>query len=37
VGVGGDVFSKDFRIAHVEEAARRIRHAMDTARAHNHA
>jgi 2-dehydro-3-deoxyphosphogluconate aldolase / (4S)-4-hydroxy-2-oxoglutarate aldolase len=32
VGVGGDVFSKDFTFDHVEDAARRVRHAMDTAR-----
>ena len=32
VGVGGDVFSKQFTMGHIEEAARRIRHAMDTAR-----
>ena len=37
VGVGGDVFSKEFRVDHIEEAARRVRHAMDTARAHTHA
>ncbi|HXS08475.1 MAG TPA: bifunctional 4-hydroxy-2-oxoglutarate aldolase/2-dehydro-3-deoxy-phosphogluconate aldolase [Candidatus Krumholzibacteria bacterium] len=36
VGVGGDVFSKQFNHDHVEDAARRIRHAMDTARAHAH-
>ena len=35
VGVGGEVFSKDFRMEHIEEAARRTRHAMDSARAHN--
>ena len=35
VGVGGDVFSKDFTFNHIEEAARRIRHAMDTARGHS--
>lgn len=35
VGVGADVFSKDFRSDHIAEAARRVRHAMDTARAHN--
>ena len=34
VGVGGDVFSKTFTFDHIEEAARRIRHAMDTARGH---
>lgn len=32
VGVGGDVFSKQFTMDHIEEAARRMRHAMDTAR-----
>jgi len=37
VGVGGEVFSKDFKMEHIEEAARRIRHAMDTARAHTQA
>jgi len=36
VGVGGEVFSKDFTFDHIEEAARRTRHAMDTARAHPH-
>lgn len=36
VGVGGDVFSKDFTFDHIEEAARRIRHAMDTARHQSH-
>jgi 2-dehydro-3-deoxyphosphogluconate aldolase/(4S)-4-hydroxy-2-oxoglutarate aldolase len=36
VGVGGDVFSKDFTLDHIEDAARRVRHAMDTARAHAH-
>ena len=36
VGVGGDVFSKEFTMDHIEEAARRVRHAMDSARAHAH-
>jgi 2-dehydro-3-deoxyphosphogluconate aldolase/(4S)-4-hydroxy-2-oxoglutarate aldolase len=36
VGVGGDVFSKEFNMDHIEEAARRVRHAMDSARAHAH-
>jgi 2-dehydro-3-deoxyphosphogluconate aldolase/(4S)-4-hydroxy-2-oxoglutarate aldolase len=34
VGVGSEVFSRDFTFGHIEEAARRIRHAMDTARHH---
>jgi 2-dehydro-3-deoxyphosphogluconate aldolase/(4S)-4-hydroxy-2-oxoglutarate aldolase len=33
VGVGGDVFPADFTLDHVESAARRIRQAMDAARA----
>ena len=33
VGVGGEVFPEGFTLAHVEEAARRIRRAMDAARA----
>jgi len=32
VGVGGDVFPKQFTLDHVEQAARRIRQAMDAAR-----
>jgi 2-dehydro-3-deoxyphosphogluconate aldolase/(4S)-4-hydroxy-2-oxoglutarate aldolase len=36
VGVGAEVFSKDFTFSHIEEAARRVRHAMDSARAHAH-
>jgi 2-dehydro-3-deoxyphosphogluconate aldolase/(4S)-4-hydroxy-2-oxoglutarate aldolase len=37
VGVGAEVFSKDFTVDHIEDAARRTRHAMDSARAHTHA
>jgi 2-dehydro-3-deoxyphosphogluconate aldolase/(4S)-4-hydroxy-2-oxoglutarate aldolase len=33
VGVGGDVFPKGFTLEHVEESSRRIRRAMDAARA----
>lgn len=36
VGVGAEVFSKDFTFNHIEDAARRTRHAMDSARAHTH-
>ncbi|HET6347715.1 MAG TPA: bifunctional 4-hydroxy-2-oxoglutarate aldolase/2-dehydro-3-deoxy-phosphogluconate aldolase [Candidatus Krumholzibacteria bacterium] len=36
VGVGSEVFSKDFTINHIEDAARRTRHAMDSARTHPH-
>jgi 2-dehydro-3-deoxyphosphogluconate aldolase/(4S)-4-hydroxy-2-oxoglutarate aldolase len=36
VGVGADVFSRDFTFDHIEDAARRMRHAMDSARAHAH-
>jgi 2-dehydro-3-deoxyphosphogluconate aldolase/(4S)-4-hydroxy-2-oxoglutarate aldolase len=36
VGVGAEIFSKDFTFSHIEEAARRTRHAMDSARAHAH-
>jgi len=36
VGVGAEVFSKDFTFDHIEDAARRVRHAMDSARAHAH-
>lgn len=34
VGVGGDVFPDHFSLEHVEKASRRIRDAMDRARAH---
>ena len=33
VGVGGEVFPEGFTLEHVEAASRRIRHAMDSARA----
>lgn len=36
VGVGAEVFSKDFTFDHIENAARRTRYAMDSARAHVH-
>jgi 2-dehydro-3-deoxyphosphogluconate aldolase/(4S)-4-hydroxy-2-oxoglutarate aldolase len=36
VGVGAEVFSKEFTLDHIEDAARRVRHAMDSARAHAH-
>jgi len=36
VGVGSEVFSKDFTFDHIENAARRTRYAMDSARAHAH-
>jgi len=36
VGVGAEIFSKDFTFSHIEDAASRTRYAMDSARAHTH-